>query len=257
MVDNVASLSARTWITLCNPADPRNVGGAIRACANFGYRGIRIVTQTRFDDRDLLCFSSEALLTVEVQFFETLDECLSDQHLVIGTTRRQRDPHAPSMCSLREVGSRLPEHGEVTILFGAERTGLIAEEVERCQELVWIPTSEQFPSMNLAHAVAVVGYGLGADPELSLSDSSSALAKMDMSQTAQESFFRSVHENLQRADYPSGRHPQGFLRRLRRFLSRANPTQEELGLLGGVFAELARLSQRESDSEDEQPGKKS
>jgi TrmH family RNA methyltransferase len=258
VVDDVANLSARTWITLCNPADPRNVGGAIRACANFGYRGIRIVTQTDFDPRDLLCFSSEALLTVEVQFFTTLDECLADQHLVIGTTRRQRDPNAPSMCSLREVGSRLPTEGEATILFGAERTGLVAEEVERCQELVWIPTSEQFPSMNLAHAVAVVGYGLGAESQPTPNDlPSPQLEKMDMSQTAQECFYRSVHENLLRAQYPSGRHPQGFLRRLRRFLSRANPTQQELGLLGGVFAELARLSGGDlpADSEEEKPGK--
>lgn len=256
MADMVSDLNTRTWITLCNPADPRNVGGAIRACANFGYKGLRIVTQTRFDQRDLLCFSSEALLTVDVQFFESLDDCLADQHLVIGTTRRQRDPDAPSMCSLREVADRLPDDGEITILFGAERTGLVAAEVERCQELVWIPTSEQFPSMNLAHAVAVVGYGLSAELEACPSKSDEQLSKMAMTQTAQESFFRSVNENLLRSNYPPGRNPQGFLRRLRRFLMRANPTQEELGLLGGVFGELARLSDASlTNSEEEQPPK--
>ncbi len=252
MVDLVSDISTRTWITLCNPADPRNVGGAIRACANFGYKGLRVVTQTVFDQRDLLCFSSEALLTVDVQFFQTLDECLADQHLVIGTTRRQRDPDAPSMCSLREVVGRLPECGDITILFGAERTGLVAAEVERCQELVWIPTSEQFPSINLAHAVAVVGYGLGAEHLISDSDSTNQLSTLAMPQTAQERFFRGVHENLLRSNYPPGRNPQGYLRRLRRFLDRANPTQEELGLLGGVFAELARLSKDQNTGSEEE-----
>ena len=48
----------------------------------------------------------------------------------------KRDPDAPSMCSLQSLGPRLPKDGECTILFGAERTGLLVDEVERCQELV-------------------------------------------------------------------------------------------------------------------------
>lgn len=240
----VMSIVERTWIVLCNPADPRNVGGAIRACANFGLRGLRVVTDHAFDARDLLCFSSEASQTVEVQFFATLDDCLRDQTLVVGTTRRKRDPDAPSMCSLQSLGPRLPQDGECTILFGAERTGLLVDEVERCQELVWIPTSERFPSMNLAHAVAVVAYQLSlvGEPNAMPNNSGKQLDVMQMSQSAQESFFRGVHQHLVSASYPPGRNPQGFLRRLRRFLLRANPSQEELGLLGGVFAEMSRLS---------------
>lgn len=258
MDDLVAKVAGRTWITLCHPADPRNVGGVIRVVANFGFKGLRIVSTKTFDERDLLCFSSEASQKVNVEFYNNLDDCLQDQHFVLGTTRRNRDPDAPAMSALSAIETVLPTTGSISLLFGAERTGLTASEVERCHHLLWIPTTEVFPSMNLAHAVAVFGYAV------SQIDAQEVTARGDgptitqtnvpaqLSQTKQEAFFRKLNANLETAQYPPGRHPQGYLRRLRRLLMRANPTQEELGLLGGVFSELARLSKLLS--EEKQPG---
>lgn len=250
MDDLVGDVTKRTWVVLCNPADPRNVGGVIRVVANFGFKGLRVVTSKTFDERDLLCFSSEASERVTVEFYPSLDECLKDQHFVLGTTRRNRDPDAPPMSALPQIHNTLPSSGNVSLLFGAERTGLVAAEVERCHHLLWIPTSEVFPSMNLAHAVAVFGYVLSQVNEDQVAPFSfSKNEPAQISQTKQEAFFRKVSQNLVAAQYPPGRHPQGYLRRLRRLLMRANPSQEELGLLGGVFSELARLSQGHSEEE--------
>ena len=243
-MDNlVGSVANRTWITLCHPADPRNVGGVLRVAANFGFRGVRIVTEKEFDERDLLCFSSEASIHVDLEWFPDLDSCLHDQHFVLGTTRRQRDPDAPPMMSLPQVETVLPDSGCISLLFGAERTGLTVSEVERCHHLLWIPTTEVFPSMNLAHAVAVLGYAMsqiGAEP--AVYDAPPLNVPARVTQAKQEAFFRQLERNLNTAQYPPGRHPLGYLRRLRRLLTRANPSQEELGLLGGVFSELARLT---------------
>ena len=43
---------------LCNPEDPRNVGGAIRGAANAGIGSVRIATQVDFDERDIFCYSA-------------------------------------------------------------------------------------------------------------------------------------------------------------------------------------------------------
>ena len=255
MVSAVATITSRTWITLCNPADPRNVGGVIRVAANFGFKGVRIVTTTNFDTRDLLCFSSEASEKVRLEFYENLNDCLADQHFVLGTTRRRRDPDAPAMSSLFQIHDSIPPNGEISLLFGAERTGLVASEVERCQHLIWIPTSDVFPSMNLAHAVAVFGYAISqADTTDAVPPSPGINRPSEVSQAKQEAFFSQVEQNLGRAKYPPGRRPQGYLRRLRRLLARANPSQEELGLLGGVFSELARLT--DLHSEEQKPSDK-
>ena len=84
MDDLVGDVTKRTWVVLCNPADPRNVGGVIRVVANFGFKGLRVVTSKTFDERDLLCFSSEASERVTVEFYPSLDEGLKDQHFVLG-----------------------------------------------------------------------------------------------------------------------------------------------------------------------------
>ena len=65
-------------MVLCRPADVRNVGGAIRAVANSGVGEIRVVTTKRFDQRDLLCYSSGATDHLEAQVFSSVAEAVAD-----------------------------------------------------------------------------------------------------------------------------------------------------------------------------------
>lgn len=44
----------------------------------------------------------------------------------------------------------------IGLVFGREKTGLTAEEIEKCSHLVYIPTSPKSPSLNLAQAVAII-----------------------------------------------------------------------------------------------------
>ena len=47
---------------------------------------------------------------------------------------------------------------DVAILFGREDSGLTNEELQYCQRLVTIPSSEGFGSLNLAQSVLAVAY---------------------------------------------------------------------------------------------------
>ena len=53
----------------------------------------------------------------------------------------------------------LPE-GQVSIVFGRESDGLRDDEVALCSSIVTIPTSDAFPSLNLAQAVQIITYTL-------------------------------------------------------------------------------------------------
>lgn len=44
----------------------------------------------------------------------------------------------------------------IGLVFGREKTGLTAQEIEKCSHLVYIPTSPKSPSLNLAQAVAII-----------------------------------------------------------------------------------------------------
>ena len=47
---------------------------------------------------------------------------------------------------------------EVCLVFGREKTGLTNEEIRECDVICTIPSSSDFPSLNLAHSVMVVLY---------------------------------------------------------------------------------------------------
>ncbi len=52
------------------------------------------------------------------------------------------------------------------MLFGNERTGLTNEQIDKCDILTFIPTSDEYPSMNLALSVAVFLYEMKRDEKI-------------------------------------------------------------------------------------------
>jgi tRNA (cytidine32/uridine32-2'-O)-methyltransferase len=201
---------------------------------------MRVVTQNDFSERDILCFSSFAAETIKLDFYETLDEALEGCNRVIGTSRRLRDPDAPPEWPAAGLADRIEGDATTAILFGAERTGLLKEELDRCSAVVHIPTTDVFASMNLAHAVACFGYEL-ARPRADEVGPHVIEEAPRLDAAARESFFGFVQQSLETLGYPPGRSAEAFVRRLRKVMYRANPSQQELNMLGGVFSELLRL----------------
>ena len=229
---------------LCYPKDPRNVGVAIRAVGNHGLGGLRIVSDVPFERRELEAFSSNYFHEVDVQEFTDLDEALADCVQIIGTSRRTRDPLAPPSWPAAGVSARLDPQGPVAILFGTERTGLVKAEVDRCSAMIWIPTADTVPSLNLSHAVAVIGYEL-ARPEVTAETGGPGVAVPEQPRTplkAREAFYQHAFDITTAIGYPPGRTPELFTRRMRRILMRANPTPLEYGLFAGMLSEMKRLS---------------
>lgn len=243
----------RIRFVLCHPTDPRNVGGAARAVANFGLGELRVVSATPFAADDVHAYSAGSVHTIDFVPFETVDAAIADCDRVIGTSRRTRDPDAPPEWPVAGLAERLAGPGTTAVLFGTERTGLTRDEVDRCSATVHIHTSETYPSMNLAHAVACVGYEL-ARPTPGESGPPVRLEKPRTPAAAREAFFGHVQGVVEALGYPPGRSPEAFTRRVRRILDRSNPDQQELSLFGGVFTELLRLGRLAGVTRDESGG---
>jgi len=237
----VSTVSSSTYAILCRPVDVRNVGGAIRSVVNHGLAGLRVVGSGPFDEEDIFAYSSGAVVHRELTYFDTLADAISDCDLVVGTSRRTRDPDAPPQWPAAGVAERLVHARRVGLLFGTERTGLTKAEMDRCSAVIWVPTTAQFPSMNLAHAVACLGYELARPAASSVGPAVVDEAAPRLEGSKREAFFAHVERMVASVGYPPGRSPDAFVRRLRKILHRANPNQQELSLLGGVFSELGRL----------------
>ena len=54
----------------------------------------------------------------------------------------------------------LAGEGELAVVFGREDSGLTDGELDRCTHLVYLPSADQYPSINLAQAVMLMAYEL-------------------------------------------------------------------------------------------------
>jgi len=79
----------------------------------------------------------------------------------IGTTSRQgNDSNLPRMAiDPCELGRNLLDvDGRICIIMGREGNGLNRNELEICDVVVTIPTSQEYPALNVTHAAAIVFY---------------------------------------------------------------------------------------------------
>ena len=172
---------------LCRPEESRNIGSVCRAMKNMAITELRVVGN-RAD------YSDEQVRTLAVHagdiwdraiFFEPsvagLRAAIGDCTIAGGTTRRMGQkrkswgmtPEQFAETAL-QAGFSAPEEtapasgagpaqttgNRVAVVFGNERTGLTDEELDCCTVAVNIPSSPDFPSLNLSHAVQIMSYVL-------------------------------------------------------------------------------------------------
>jgi TrmH family RNA methyltransferase len=115
--------------------------------------------------------------------------------------------------------------GRISILFGRENWGLNNEEVKRSDMICTIPTSAEYPILNLSHAVGVVCYELSNLPLPRY-----ALA----SPTDMGYLYRHIDRYLDAIHHPVFKRENTMIL-IRRILGRANLTIREASTLHGLL----------------------
>ncbi len=151
-------------IVLVRSRNPLNIGAAARAMANFGLGDMVVVNPYRKAWRETVSAVGAEKLVLNARLAKSVNEAVADCDFVFGTTTvRDRHWDRP-IVKLPDVSSFLKKRRtpprKIAVLFGSEKTGLSAEELEPCHAVLTIPTSAQCPSMNLGQAVAVSCYEL-------------------------------------------------------------------------------------------------
>jgi tRNA/rRNA methyltransferase len=147
-------------IILVRPQLGMNIGAVARAMLNFGLTELRLVQpRDGWPNPDAGPSAAGADKVIEnARVFDGVAEAIADCHLTIGTAQTTRDMvrrvTSPAGC-VAELQA-LP--GKSALLFGPERTGLVREDLLKCHAICTIPSNPDFGSLNLAQAVAVLGY---------------------------------------------------------------------------------------------------
>ncbi|MBQ8678593.1 MAG: RNA methyltransferase [Treponema sp.] len=151
-------------IILCRPEESRNVGAVCRAMANNGLKNLRIVGKKQdFDEERVRILAIHAApIWEKAEFFDSITDAAKDCVLCAGTTRRRGKKRGKLLLpeELSETISPITNDGKIAVVFGNERTGLEEEELDECTMGVTIPSSAEFGSLNLSHAVQIISYHL-------------------------------------------------------------------------------------------------
>jgi tRNA/rRNA methyltransferase len=148
---------------LVRPQLGENIGAAARAMLNFGLDHMRLVApRDGWPNPDARAMASGAGRVLdEARLHDDLAGALSDFHFVLATTARARDmtkqvftPEAAMAVAAERIG-----RGEkVAVLFGPERAGLENGDVAQANAIVTVPVNPDYPSLNLAQCVLLMGY---------------------------------------------------------------------------------------------------
>ncbi len=250
----------RVRIVLVEPAGALNVGAVARVMKNMGLRTLMLVNP-RCDPlgqeaRQMAVHGVDILEAAER--VETLPEALRGCQRAIATTARTRT--LPNQLESPRAALPWLLDASVTsaLIFGREDRGLSNVELNYAQRFVCIPSSSEYPSLNLAQAVAICCYelsqsagqvlqvnsqdvlptpnsgaGTGAPPLLSASHSVEA-APLDVL----EGYYEHLEAVLLKIGFLYPHTAQARMEKFRYLLNRATPTTAEVAMLRGILRQI-------------------
>lgn len=156
-------------IILVRPRNPGNIGAAARAMANFGLSDLAAASPHAQVWKEALMENRAAIgaghLLERAGVFDSIPSAAESCSLVLGTSALNRRAPAREVITLSEASLYIRKNsggGKTAVIFGPEKHGLTEEDLSHCRAIIAVPTADGQPSMNLAHAVAVVCYELAA-----------------------------------------------------------------------------------------------
>ncbi|NJE76479.1 RNA methyltransferase [Thermococcus sp. ES12] len=149
-------------VVLVEPEGPANIGMIARTMKNFGFSSLVMVKPNITEESYSYAVHAGDVLD-RATVVESFDEALELFDLTVGTTGKPGKGFIPYRVPIYpwELGETLEGYpGRVGLFFGRESIGLRNDELERLDFTVTVPTSGEYPVMNLAQSVAVILYEL-------------------------------------------------------------------------------------------------
>ena len=231
-------------IILVEPQLGQNIGAVARAMLNFGLMNLRLVRpRDGWPNPEAIAPAAGADKILEnVQVFSSTSAAISDLHRVFATSARSHDMiksiHTPES-AVESLAVTAQENQNVGVLFGGERCGLLSEDISLCEALIKIPTNSAFPSLNLAHSVALISYEwltqLTSCPPHIFRTGRTKLAKRESLQD----LFCHLENELDKSGFL--RHEKKrptMVRNIRNIFQRARLTEQEIRTLRGIIRSL-------------------
>jgi tRNA/rRNA methyltransferase len=148
---------------LVRPQMGENIGAAARAMLNFGLDRMRVIApRDGWPSPQAVALASGAGRVLDgAQIYDALPAALADCDYVYATTARGRELTKPIFtpeAAMEDARARVAAGQRVAVLFGPERAGLENDDITRANAIITVPVNPEFPSLNLAQCVLLLGY---------------------------------------------------------------------------------------------------
>ncbi len=217
---------------LVEPKSEENVGAVARVIKNFGFSDLYLLNPPDIGKKAFSVASHAYDVLSACKIVNSIETAIANSAIIAGTTSKHgisankhlRMPFFSPRQLKKKVESK---SGVLSILFGREDIGLLNEELMLCDIIVCIPTSPDYPVMNLSHAVAVVLYELS---EVRTASGGLKLASVE----DKERLLMHMKMFLDEIGYRAHKKEKTLLM-LRRILGRAELTAREVQTLRGII----------------------
>lgn len=242
--------SAPPVIILDRTSHPGNIGATARAMANMGLRELRLVAPEKFPHPEAYQFAASGQdVLAEARVYTTVAEAVSDLNFLAATTNRSRGQRQ-TVLTPRQLSTKLADLSvdgttKTGILFGTERTGLHTTDVDRADVVCNIPTTGDYGSLNLSHAVMVVAYEIMLAMKNDRATSLVPVIHRTLATVDEmDRLFVHLEEVLHEIDFIKPGHGHHMMGSLKAIFNRAALDRREVSILRGILHEAIASRQR-------------
>ncbi len=247
-------------IVLVEPAGALNVGSIARIMKNMGLTKLVLVNpgcdRNSDEARRMAVHAVDVLETAQI--VNNLPAALAGCQRAIATTVRSRSVPIRLESPTTVLPWLLTPNVQSALLFGAEDRGLSNEELKYAQRFICIESSPEYPSLNLAQAVAVCAYELyqswlkiaesnqtavGDPPAIASTPTNAPIEVL-------EGYYQDLEAVLLEIGYLYPHTAPVKMEKFRRLYNKANLQPEEVAMLRGILRQIRWANQNQSKLPD-------
>ncbi len=245
------NLLSNIRIVLVEPAGELNVGSVARIMKNMGLTKLVLVNpqcdRHSEDARRMAVHAVDILENAIVA--DSLPLALTGCQRAIATTVRSRSVPIKLEPAPTVLPWLLTPNVQSALLFGAEERGLSNDELKYAQRFISIPSNPDYPSLNLAQAVAICSYELyqtwlklsHSPEEATFADQSQAILELTPSRASidvLEGYYQHLESVLLEIGYLHPHTASVKMEKFRRLYNKANLQPEEVAMLRGILRQV-------------------
>jgi tRNA/rRNA methyltransferase len=234
-------------IILAGTKYPGNIGSVARSMNNFGLRELRLAApQCEIEDDAYRMAKRGKSILEKAKTYRSLLVAARGLGFLVGTSAKTGGNRERAFAP-RSLAPRLLAHAaqeKVGMVFGPEDTGLVDEDLLRCQMHMRIPTDPDSCSINVAHAVTILCY------ELFLASLKREPIKVPRLAAVEqvEAMYAQLEEALLEIGFLHPQNAHHMMFALRRFFGRAGLEATDVGILRGISRQIAWFAKNRKPS---------